>query len=387
MASGTSTWRRSPTPRSLVVAENTGGPTRYRLMETVPQYAQEKLSESGDADDLRDRHRDHYTAMAALLDEATSSGHQLRIEQSETEIDNLRAAFAWSREHADIEGGMRLVSSLQPLWLSRGRILEGLTWFFAVLTDEGEHADGVTPAVLAGALADKALLTSVIAAPDGLERVEQSLAIAREIGKPGLLLRSLIACGCTAAFDAEVARPYLAEADLLARAAGDKWRLSQVLWWQAYAEIVAGDPPAARAAGSEGYHLAAEIGDHFVSGMCRCWGIGSAQMVQGELAAAAATFRELIAEAEATHDPLAQVAALSHLAHTLAYLGDTGSAATTAAELGAEFGDFFEGVGYAPLARAALAAGDVVSATEASAVAQERLGGAPRTGRQYQSNR
>jgi hypothetical protein len=65
----------------------------------------------------------------------------------------------------------------------------------------------------------------------------------------------------------------------------------------------------------------------------------------------------------------------------------TGPVGTTAAELGAEFGDFFEGVGYAPLARAALAAGDVVSATEASAVAQERLGGAPRTGRQYQSNR
>ena len=68
-----------------------------------------------------------------------TSGHQLRIEQIETEIDNLRAAFAWSREHADIEDGLRLVSSLQPLWLSRGRrILEGLTWFFAVLTEHGE---------------------------------------------------------------------------------------------------------------------------------------------------------------------------------------------------------------------------------------------------------
>src|SRR6478609_7552579 len=75
--------------KSLVVAEGAGGRTRYRLMETVRQYALEKLSDSGEADGVRNRHRDHYTAMAALLDEATNSGHQLRIEQTETEIDNL----------------------------------------------------------------------------------------------------------------------------------------------------------------------------------------------------------------------------------------------------------------------------------------------------------
>ena len=54
--------------KSLVVAENTSGRTRYRLLETVRQYALEKLGESGEADAVRARHRDHYTAMAALLD-------------------------------------------------------------------------------------------------------------------------------------------------------------------------------------------------------------------------------------------------------------------------------------------------------------------------------
>ena len=51
--------------KSLVVAENTGGRTRYRLLETVRQYASEKLGESGEADEVRTRHRDHYTTMAA----------------------------------------------------------------------------------------------------------------------------------------------------------------------------------------------------------------------------------------------------------------------------------------------------------------------------------
>jgi predicted ATPase/class 3 adenylate cyclase len=336
--------------KSLVVAENACGRTRYRLMETVRQYALEKLGESGEADNVRDRHRDHYTALAARLLEATSVGHQLRIEQTEAEIDNLRAAFGWSREHADTEDELRLVSSLQPLWLSGGRILEGLTWFYAILTDEGEPTADVAPAVYAGAVADKAMLTSTIAFPNSLERVEQSLAIAREIGEPRLLLRALLACGSTAVFNADVARPYLVEAIGLARAAGDKWRLSQALWWQAYTAVIAGEPRAALAAGEEGYRLAEEVGDRFVSQMCRFWGLGTGQMMRGELGAAAAQFRELVTEAETAHDPLAQAAALSHLAHTLTYLGDTDgarAAATTAAESAAEFGGFLEGVCYA----------------------------------------
>ena len=51
--------------KSLVVADDTGDGMRYRLLETVRQYAQEKLGESGEADDVRTRHRDYYTATAA----------------------------------------------------------------------------------------------------------------------------------------------------------------------------------------------------------------------------------------------------------------------------------------------------------------------------------
>ena len=107
--------------KSLVVAENTTGRTRYRLLETVRQYALEKLGESGEADTVRARHRDHYTAMAALLDTPAGNDYERRIEQAETEIDNLRAAFAWSRENTEIALALALASSLQPLWLARGR--------------------------------------------------------------------------------------------------------------------------------------------------------------------------------------------------------------------------------------------------------------------------
>jgi predicted ATPase/class 3 adenylate cyclase len=101
--------------KSLVVAENASGRTRYRLLETVRQYALEKLYESGDVDAVRARHRDYYTAMAALLDTPASTGHEQRLEQAENETDNLRAAFAWSRENSDIGLASQLASSLQPL--------------------------------------------------------------------------------------------------------------------------------------------------------------------------------------------------------------------------------------------------------------------------------
>ena len=121
--------------KSLVVAENTSGRTRYRFLETVRQYAQEKLGESGEAEAVRSRHRDHYTSMAALLDAPARTDYHQRVEQADEEMDNLRSAFGWSIETGDIGRALELASSLQPLWLSRGRIQEGLAWFDAVLAD------------------------------------------------------------------------------------------------------------------------------------------------------------------------------------------------------------------------------------------------------------
>ncbi len=82
--------------KSLVIADDGNFGTRYRMLETVRQYALERLGESDEADTVRSRHRNHYTALAHLLDTPGRSGHQSRTEQAEIEMDNLRAAFAWS---------------------------------------------------------------------------------------------------------------------------------------------------------------------------------------------------------------------------------------------------------------------------------------------------
>lgn len=106
--------------KSLVLAENSSGRTRYRLLETVRQYALEKLSESEEADAIRARHRDYYASIAALLDTPGRTDYEQLIQQAETNMDNLRSAFTWSLENSDLEQALGLASSPQPLWHTPG---------------------------------------------------------------------------------------------------------------------------------------------------------------------------------------------------------------------------------------------------------------------------
>src|ERR1700726_2504983 len=105
--------------------------------------------------------RRNYTEMAAALDVPGSSNLELLLDQAETNIDNLRAAFAWSRENSDIDGALLLATSLQALWLTRGGIKEGSDWLDQGLADAEAEDAGVTPTALARALADKAFLDNM----------------------------------------------------------------------------------------------------------------------------------------------------------------------------------------------------------------------------------
>lgn len=343
--------------KSLLVAHDSGDGTRYRLLETVRHYALDKLAESGEADAVRTLHRDHYTA---LFDTPLSVGLPQRIERAEIEIHNLRAAFAWSRDHGDVVLAARLASSLQPLWIL-SRIQEGLAWFDLVLAD----SRAVAPAARARTLADRLILGHLAGSFDGVAQADEALTIARELDDPDLLARVLTACGVAWIFSAEVAGPYFAEAVELTRALGDNWQLSWVLGWQADSAYVAGEPLAGRAAAEEGCGLADAIGDGLLSRMCR-WFLGCAQWLSADLAGATAQFSDVVAQAQAADDALWQAYGLYFLSKSLAHQGDT-AGARAAAEAGvdtaAHLSDVQQALIFGALAEAALAAGDVSTAT------------------------
>jgi predicted ATPase/class 3 adenylate cyclase/DNA-binding CsgD family transcriptional regulator len=365
--------------KSLVVADDSGGRTRYRLLETVRQYALEKLGESGEADVVRTRHRDHYTSIAAMLDAPAGTDCEQRIEQANIEIDNLRAAFGWSRENSDVELALALASSLLPLWQTRGRLGEGLAWFDAALIDDNAPHPEVGAAVRARALADKAVIAAMMRDYRSMDQAEQALAIARELDEPALLARALTACGFIAdqGYNVEVARACFAEAIGLARALDDRWRLSQILALQAMGAVTAGDPLGVLAAAEEGRDLADAIGDRVDSRVCR-FCLGSAQMMQGDLAGAVTQLREVAAEAKAAHDEIWRVLSLGGQSLALARQGEAAAAraAAEAALEGAELGGRTAVIGHVVLGFAALAAGDGAAAREASNQQMTVVGGA-----------
>jgi predicted ATPase/class 3 adenylate cyclase/DNA-binding CsgD family transcriptional regulator len=352
--------------KSLVVADETAGRTRYRLLETVRHYALEKLGESGEADAVRARHRDHYTSMAALLDGPSGSDYGQRVEQAETEIDNLRAAFAWSRESGDDELALALASSLSPLW--QPRPAEGVAWLDAVLNEGNAHHLGIAPAVRARALADRVLLAANIGwYADLPDQADEALTIARQLDNPALLMRALAACGLIG-FHSEAAQEYRAEAIGLARKLGDRLRLSHILSIETLVASFTGDLIAKRAAAQEGCELAESIG--YRAGFVRCrWYLGLAQLAQGDCAGAVEHFGIAIAAAEAGHYANFQKYALAFQSMALVWQGDTCAARAAASEAleGAdELGSLNAGLAHTALGMAALAAGDAATARTAT---------------------
>ncbi len=362
--------------KSLVLTENARGATRYRLLETVRQYALEKLGESGEGDQVRGRHCGHYVTIARLLDDPADASDEKLIERVETEIDNLRAAFGWSLDRGDTDTALRLASALVPLWLLRGRIHEALVgWFDAALTESEGRGGGVAPAVEARGLADRFFLHAWAIGGDSGDWAEQGLVMAREIGDPALLARALTACGVAAVYRSEPAQHHFDEAMGLARASGDKWTLSQILGWQTNMGLLAGDPIAVRKAGEEGRHMAAAIGDKFTARQCRCW-LGWAQLITGDLAGGVAQLREAEIDAKAADDAMWWAVTTCYRGMAVSYRGDTSAARAildAPMPVVTEFGELWIGNVNGIWAAAALAAGEVSDAEEASTAAWEHL--------------
>jgi predicted ATPase/class 3 adenylate cyclase/DNA-binding CsgD family transcriptional regulator len=352
--------------KSLVVAEEVGGGMRYRMLETVRQYGLEKLSESGEAVEVRARHRDYYSETAALLESHLRTGDDRLLQWAEVEIDNLRAAFGWSRENSEVQAALQLVSSLQPLWERRGRIREGLAGFDAVLTDQ--CPPDVAPAVWVRAVADNGALAAGAGIPAGLDRAREALAVARQLDDPALTARVLVACGMLAAYSAEVAAPYLAEAIDLVRAANDRWTQCHILLWMAGVAGIAGEPTAARAAAEEGVGLADALGDRFFSTNCRAW-LGLAHTAHGDFEDADRVLRGLTDEAETAGDLITLITGYNAQSLLLAYQGHAAAAhlAVQSALVASDaIGGFYRDSVYVMLAFAALAGGDAAAARQAS---------------------
>jgi predicted ATPase/class 3 adenylate cyclase len=214
--------------RSLVVMDDEGGSARFRLLETIRQFGDDQLSQSHEAGVLRTRHLEHFVALAERA-APLLEGHTQRDWMDRLEIDhsNLRAALGWSLRE-DVESGLRLATALHYFWYVRGHYSEGAQWFELLFQEDA----AIAPKVRADALYGDSYLSGWgLGHFDAIiPHLEESLALARQVGDPRAAGRALWALGAVlTSQQPAMASAALEEAVDLARQTDDTWCLCQSL--------------------------------------------------------------------------------------------------------------------------------------------------------------
>lgn len=109
---------------------------RLSSLETIREYAAERLAESGEEEEIRARHLEHFTGLAETA-EADLVGARQRewLRRLEVEHDNFRAALAWALATDHRHEGLRLAGGLWRFWEARGHLSEGRRWLDVLLVD------------------------------------------------------------------------------------------------------------------------------------------------------------------------------------------------------------------------------------------------------------
>ncbi|HEX6130079.1 MAG TPA: BTAD domain-containing putative transcriptional regulator [Candidatus Limnocylindria bacterium] len=141
------------TDASLLVVEETDGISRYRLLETIRQYAAERLADNGEADQVREKHAAHFESLAVRAWRPLRFGDDSPkwVAQLARDHDNLRAALAWAREQGDGGRLLRMTESLWWFWWMHGDLMEGAEWLQEALARSPDHSDRLHGRALYGA--------------------------------------------------------------------------------------------------------------------------------------------------------------------------------------------------------------------------------------------
>jgi predicted ATPase/class 3 adenylate cyclase len=115
--------------KSLVFpGDRSGSRTRYRMLETIREYGYERLTEAGEAPEIRRRHAEYYLRLAEQAEDALhGEGQPEWLERLDQELDNFRVALAWAQEE-EPDLGLRIAAALVDYWFTRGLVREGRDW-------------------------------------------------------------------------------------------------------------------------------------------------------------------------------------------------------------------------------------------------------------------
>ena len=267
--------------KSLVVAEQEGEHTRYRLLETIRQYARDRLTESGEAETIR---RQHHAWFARVVEETSTrlagAEQQAALDTLEKEHDNLRAALEWAIAK-DADTALPMAATMGTFWYLGGYLREGreqLERALAIRPTEQTPANQVEACFQIGRLG-----------------VEQS--------------------------DFQFARPYLERCVTLARQTGNKRRAASALNSLGIITLQQGEYAPARSLFEESLLLHRSLGN--MTGIASALSnLGYLVQDQGDYAAAIALEEESRAISEKLGDKRGVANALINLGSTLYFSGE-----------------------------------------------------------------
>jgi molybdate transport repressor ModE-like protein len=203
-----------------------GDDDRFTMLETVREFAHDRLAESGELDELRRRLAEHMRDLAEHARQfARTAEEKPWVDRLALELDNFRASLAYALETGDAALGLTTAEALEPLWIRGMRQREAVRWLEPLLRLEGE----VDPAIRGGALT--------------------------------LAGRSAIELG-----EVERAEPWFTEGLEVTRASGDETRTAWALHGLGHLRGEQGDHKQAEALFEESMELFLRLGDHAPAG-------------------------------------------------------------------------------------------------------------------------
>jgi predicted ATPase/class 3 adenylate cyclase len=167
--------------KSLVVMEEMQGKTRYSMLETMRQYANEKLIESEESGTVRDKHLEYFLYLAETAEPHLTRPEQLEwLAKLDADYENIRLALEWALNKESAKPSLRLCAALGWFWWVRSYWLEGTSWLSSALKKPNQLTESEN-VVRAQALYHDAALANYL---DDLERMknsaEQSLGLAEK---------------------------------------------------------------------------------------------------------------------------------------------------------------------------------------------------------------
>jgi hypothetical protein len=211
-----------------------GAEPRLLMLETVRDYAAERLVHRDDAHALRRRHLQHYLELAERSEpELRGAGRESWLARLDAELDNLRGALSWALDRSQPQLALALAGALGEYWWARNLWWEGLTGLRAALDAPGQRAAGE---LRARALAAEALLLLSAGRYEHATRAaDEGLRVYRTAHDAAGIARSLALLAGAELHRGRRARAgALAEAALhSARSAGDAHLIAEALSWQA----------------------------------------------------------------------------------------------------------------------------------------------------------